>query len=68
MHLFAEAFQKTLLVFDSDGFQGRWRKEVSETFLDGIRKRLSGVYVSSDTPQPKIPGVPRNGANGETVH
>jgi hypothetical protein len=43
MHLFAEAFQKTLLVFDSDGVQGRWRKKVSETFLDGIRKRLGGV-------------------------
>jgi len=43
MHLFAEAFQKTPLVLDSDSFQGRWRKEVSETFLNWIRKRLRGV-------------------------
>ena len=43
MHLFTEAFQKTLLVLDSDGFQGRWGKEVSETFLNGIRKWLGGV-------------------------
>jgi hypothetical protein len=43
MHLFAEAFQKTLLVFDSDGFQGGWRKEVSEAFLYRVRKRLNGV-------------------------
>ena len=68
MHLFAEAFQKTLLVFDSDGFQSGWRKEASEAFLYGIRKRFNGVQVSPDTPQPKIPGMPRNGANGETVH
>lgn len=68
MHLFAETFQKALLVFRPDGLQGRWWKEVSETFLDGIRKRLSGVQVPSDTPQPEIPGMPRDGANGETVH
>lgn len=68
MYLLAEAFQKTLLVLDSDGFQGRWRKEVSETFLNGVRKRFDGVYVSSDTTQPKIPGMPRNGAKTETVH
>ena len=55
MHLFAEALQKTLLPLYSDGFQGRWRKEVSETFLYRIRKRFCGVYVSSDTPKSKIP-------------
>ena len=68
MHLLAEAFQEALLVLLSDGFEGRWRKEVSETFLNRIRKRLSGVQVPSDTPQPEIPGMPRNGANGEAVH
>ena len=68
MYLLAETFQKTLLVLYSDGFQGRWRKEVSEALLDGIRKRLGSMQVPSDTPQPEIPGMPRNGANGETVH
>ena len=68
MHLFAETFQKALLVFEPNGFQGCWRKEVSETFLNRIRKRLSGVQVPSDTPQPEIPRMPRNGANGEAVH
>ena len=68
MHLFAETFQKTLLVFDSDSFQGRWRKEVSEALFNRIWERFDGVQVPSNTPQPKIPGMPRNGANGETVH
>lgn len=68
MHLFAETFQKALLVFEPNGFQGCWRKEVSETFLNRIRKRLSSVQMPSDTSQPKIPGMPRDGANGETVH
>ena len=68
MHLFAETFQKALLVLDSDGFQGSRRKEVSEAFLNGIRKRPNGVQASPDTPQPTIPGMPRNGANTETVH
>jgi len=68
MHLFAETFQKSLLVLDSDGFQGRWRKEVSETFLDGIWGELGGVQVPPDIPHPEIPGMPRDGANGETVH
>jgi len=43
MHLFAETFQKTLLVLDSDSFQGRWRKEVSEALLNGVWKSLGGV-------------------------
>jgi hypothetical protein len=43
MHLFAETFQKTLLVLDSDSFQGRWRKEVSEALLNRIRKGFGGV-------------------------
>jgi hypothetical protein len=68
MHLFAETFQKALLVLDSDGFQGRGRKEVSETVLKGVRKRFDGVYLSPDTTQPKIPGMPRDGAKTETVH
>ena len=68
LHLLAEAFQETLLVLFSDCFEGRWRKEVSETFLDGVRKRLSSVQVPPDTPQPEIPRMPRNGANGEAVH
>lgn len=68
MHLFAETFEKTLLVLNSDGFQGGWWKEVTETFLDGIRKGLNGVYVPPDTLGPKTPGMPRKGANAETVH
>ena len=43
MHLFAETFQKTLLVLDSDSFQGRWRKEVSEALLDRVWERFDGM-------------------------
>ena len=68
MDLFVETLQETLLVLNSDGFQRRWRKEVSESFLDGVRKRLGGVEVPPDAPQPEVPGMPRNGANGETLH
>jgi len=68
MHLFAETFQETLLVLDSNSFQGRWWKEVSEALLNGIREGFRSVEVPSDTPRPKIPIMPRNGANGETVH
>jgi hypothetical protein len=58
MHLFAETFQKTLLVFDSDGLHGGWWKEVSEAFLNGVWKRFNCVYLTPDTPQPKIPRMP----------
>jgi len=47
---------------------GKLVKEVSEALLNGIRKRLSGVQVSPDTPQREIPRMPRNGAKGKTVH
>jgi len=43
MRLFAETFRKTLPVLDSDSFQGRWRKELSEALLNKIRKRLDGA-------------------------